>query len=65
VSHASDRWLRLESEVETLRDRVDELEARRPTLTERPMHEVALGFVRGALNRAGQELSRLQHEWGA
>lgn len=53
------RRRQLEETARVLRGRLAELEARRVTERERPIHEVAVLAVRASLSDVGQQLSRL------
>jgi len=55
---AKDRERLLET-AKLLRSRLQELEGRRVTDVERPMHEVALDAIRSTLTQVGQQLTRL------
>ena len=50
---------RLEESARILRVRLSDLQRKRVSEHERPMHEVALAAVRTALTDVGQQLSRL------
>ncbi|MGE0706735.1 MAG: hypothetical protein AB7N76_05980 [Planctomycetota bacterium] len=50
---------RLEETARVLRGRLQDLERRRVSDVERPMHEVALVAVRAALTEVGRDLTRL------
>lgn len=53
------RRRQLEETARVLRSRLSELETRRVSERERPIHEVALLAVRATLSDVGQQLSRL------
>lgn len=53
------RRRQLEETARILRSRLAELEARRVSERERPIHEVAVLAVRASLSDVGQQLSRM------
>jgi len=54
-----ERKKRLEESARVLRVRLSDLQRKRVSDHERPMHEVALAAVRTALTDVGQQLTRL------
>ncbi len=50
---------RLEETARVLRSRLTELEQRKVSELERPIHEVALAAVRATLTQVGHQLQRL------